>query len=124
MSYLARRASHVVSYAHRTSNQQCGKGLPSFITLVPAWLVNTVPDYARRFAAALFLWLALVLWGSAAVGHFPLFALAATQGYRVLASALAPLVIVWAFWANNPRTALRVSVGLALSGFLILVFQP
>ncbi|WP_338331264.1 hypothetical protein [Acetobacter sp. LMG 32666] len=84
----------------------------------------TLPQtYACRIAAAILVWLALVLWGSAFVAFFPAFAQAVTPAYRVMASALAPLGMVWAFWVTNPLYALLGGGRLALSGGLALVLQ-
>ena len=79
--------------------------------------------YTCRIASALLVWLALVLWGSAIVAFFPAFSQAAIPGYRVMASALAPLGMVWAFWVTHPGDALLGGGGLALSGGLVLAMQ-
>ena len=83
-----------------------------------------LPDYAARAAAALLFWLALVFWGSAIVNFFPISSVIVISACRVFACALAPLGMVWAFWANTWAIALTLSAGLALGGGLLLAMQP
>ncbi|MFT8440472.1 hypothetical protein [Acetobacter fabarum] len=79
--------------------------------------------YACRITAVLLVWLALVLWGSALVALSPAMSPATIPGYRVLASALAPFGMVWAFWVQSPLYALCGSAGLAACGGLFLVLH-
>ncbi|NSL93082.1 hypothetical protein [Acetobacter syzygii] len=81
-------------------------------------------NYPLRLVAALLLWLALVLWGSAIVNYFPALSAVTTQAYRILASAIAPFVLVSAFWVHNPRNALGTGIILVLSGGIALAMQP
>ena len=85
--------------------------------------MTPVPDPAKRVIAALLCWLALVVWGSAIVNLYPAVSDAATQGYRVVVSALAAPAIVWMFWLNTSRTALALSATALLSGGIVLALQ-
>ena len=87
------------------------------------WRVTLFPSYVCRIAAALLVWLALVLWGSVLVAQFPLFSQAVVPGYRALASILAPFGIVWSFWAKSPFSVLLSGLGLALVGGLLLALR-
>ena len=82
--------------------------------------MTSLQNYLLRIFAALLLWLGLVLWGSAAICFFFDASTVAIQHYQIIANALSPMVIVWAFWVEQLRHALGWGAGIALCGALAL----